>query len=172
MNPPLIDEAALKDIRLLLMDVDGVLTDGRLYFGEGVAFKSFHVRDGLGIVRLHQHGVETGLITGRSDPYVRKRGEDLKMSVIVLGENDKGKVVERVKKEKGLKAEQVAYIGDDINDLEAMAQVGVPIAVKNAHPMVLPHVRFVTRAKGGEGAVREVADAIIRSQRKNPGAPR
>ncbi len=162
MNPPLIHAGAVDQVKLLLLDVDGVLTDGRLYFGpDGTALKAFHVKDGLGITLLHRAGVETGIISGRNDPLVRHRAEELGIGTVILGENRKGPVVERLIEERGLEPSESAFIADDVNDLPALAKVGVPIAVADAHPDVLSFVRYVTRAAGGLGAVREVADAIL-----------
>ena len=152
----------MKGVRLLLMDVDGVLTDGRLYFGaDGCVLKAFDVKDGMGIANLHRAGVQTGVISGRDDALVRRRAEDLGMAVVVLGEASKGAAVERVLEERGLPRDAVAFLGDDVNDLPAMMKVGVPLAVSDAHPEVLSFVSYVTRARGGRGAVREVCDAIL-----------
>lgn len=162
MSPEPLAAAKLREIRLLLMDVDGVLTDGGLFFGaDGAAFKRFHVRDGLGIALLHQAGVECGIVSGRVDEYVRTRAAELGMSVVALGNADKGVTVERILREKRMPAARVAYVGDDVNDVPAFAKVGVAIAVADAHPAVFGHARFVTRAAGGQGAIREVADAIL-----------
>lgn len=162
MIPPLLTPEAVQGVRLLLLDVDGVLTDGRLYFGrDGAAHKAFHVRDGLGIALLHRAGIETGIISGRDDAYVRERADELGMTIIRIGEPSKGHVLEEVLRERHLPREVVAYVGDDVNDVPALTRVGIPIAVADAHPDVFPCVRFVTRARGGRGAVREVADAIL-----------
>lgn len=152
----------LRRVRLLLLDVDGVLTDGRLYFGaDGKAAKCFHVRDGLGIALLLQAGVEIGLISGRDDASVRARARELKIGILLLGERGKAEAVARLLAEKDIAPADVVYLADDVNDLAALEQVGIPIAVADAHPSVLAAVRFVTRERGGRGAVREVADAIL-----------
>jgi len=144
------------------MDVDGVLTDGRLYVGQdGTTFKSFFVRDGLGIKLLHQAGVETGVVSGRSDAYVRDRAEELGMSVVLLGQDDKAKAIDAILAERQLAAAHVAFLGDDVIDLPAMRRVGVAIAVADAHDEALAGASFVTRFPGGRGAVREVADLIL-----------
>lgn len=159
-GPP--EHDALKDVRLLLLDVDGVLTDGRLYFGAGEhAAKCFHVRDGLGITLLHRADVLTGIVSGRAEDFVRRRAEELRMREIHLGSNEKGAVVDEILARTGVAAAQTAFLADDVNDLPALARVGVPIAVADAHPDILPFVRFRTRVGGGRGAVREVADAIL-----------
>lgn len=169
MRPHVVHPDALKGVRLFLMDVDGVLTDGRLYFGgagsgEG-AMKAFHVRDGMGIANLHRAGILTGVVSGRADPATRQRAEELGMAIVSLGEERKGHAVARILAEHGLSPHEVAYLGDDVNDLPAMMKVGLPLAVADAHPEVLSFVRYVTRARGGEGAVREVADAILGVER-------
>ncbi len=166
MTPPLVTHEAVKNLRLLLMDVDGVLTDGRLYFGalndgSAAAFKAFHVRDGLGISLLHRAGILTGIVSGRTDPYVRRRAEELGMAIVVLGEKSKGNAVERIIEEHGARREEVAFVADDVNDIPALSRVGISIAVADAHPEVLSFVQLRTRATGGNGAVREIADAIL-----------
>lgn len=167
MSPPLFDERAAASVKFLLLDVDGVMTDGRLWFGDSGGFKAFHVRDGLGIALLHRAGIATGIVSGRSEPFVRRRAEELKMAVIALGVEDKGRFVTELLEDRGLAREDVAYVGDDVNDIPALHAVGIPIAVADAHREVFEHVKFVTRAKGGEGAVREVADFILGAQRTN-----
>lgn len=168
MSPHRIHAEAVRKIRLLLLDVDGVLTDGRLYFAkDGVFAKAFHVKDGMGITLLHRAGIQTGIVSAREDELVRRRAEELGISTVVLGEDSKGQAVARIIDERGLTREQVAYLGDDVNDLPALAKVGVSIAVADAHPDVLSFVRYVTLARGGEGAVREVADAILGLERED-----
>lgn len=165
MNRPFVHHEAVKNVRLLLMDVDGVLTDGRLYFGvvddRPAAFKAFHVRDGLGISLLHRAGIQTGIVSGRSDAYVRRRAEELGMAIVVLGEKSKGSAVEKILASHGVPREEVAFVADDVNDIPALSKVGVTIAVADAHPDVLSFVQLQTRAPGGNGAVREIADAIL-----------
>ena len=153
------------EISLLVLDVDGVLTDGRLWYGpDGEVAKAFHVRDGHGIKLLHRAGVATGIVSGRADEYVRERAEELGMSVALIGCEDKGEAVRSVLAERGLAAGQAAFLGDDTIDAPAFRAVGVPIAVADAHADVLRHVKFVTRNPGGRGAVREVADLILRAR--------
>lgn len=162
MTPFPIHPAAVQHVKLLLLDVDGVLTDGRLYYGpEGLLTKAFHVRDGMGITLLHRAGIQTGIVSGRNDPLVRRRAEELGITAIILGEDSKGQAVTRLIDEREIDREAVAFLGDDVNDLPALSKVGVPIGVADAHPDVLSFVRYVTRLRGGQGAVREVADAIM-----------
>lgn len=153
-------------IRLLLLDVDGVLTDGRLYFGtDGFAAKAFHVRDGLGIALLHKAGIATGIVSGRTETYVERRATELGMRFVRLGIEDKGAEVAAILREGGFAKDQVGFVGDDVNDIPAFLAVGVSIAVADAHPGALAAARFVTVANGGAGAVREVADAILSNVR-------
>lgn len=171
MSAAPLDLEQMRAVELLLLDVDGVLTDGRLYFGaSNHVSKSFHVRDGLGIALLQRAGVTTGLISGRAEDFVRRRAEELRMPEIHLGVRDKGPLVDEIIARLGVARERVAFVGDDINDLPAFARVGVPIAVADAHPSILCHVRFQTRARGGDGAVREIADAILGPDRQIPSA--
>jgi 3-deoxy-D-manno-octulosonate 8-phosphate phosphatase (KDO 8-P phosphatase) len=148
-------------VDLLLMDVDGVLTDGKLYFGTNdFASKSFHVRDGLGIALLAQSGVTTGIVSGRSEEFVVRRAKELAMRFIRVGVEDKAAEVVAIAAECGIPLQRVAFIGDDVNDIPAFAQVGVSIAVHDAHPEAIEAARFVTATRGGHGAVREVADLL------------
>ena len=173
MTPLPIHADAVRPIELLLLDVDGVLTDGRLYVGpDGMTSKAFHVRDGLGITQLLRAGVEVGLISGRDDRAVRARAKELGLRSVLLGESNKGEAVVRLLAERNLAATQAAFVADDVNDLPALEQVGVSIAVADAHPDVLAAVKFVTRASGGEGAVREVADAILSARGRGPSSRR
>ncbi len=170
-TPAPLDPHALAAVKLLLLDVDGVMTDGRLWFGDGGSMKAFHVRDGLGIALLHRAGVETGIVSGRDEAFVRRRAEELKMAVVALGVEDKGRYVAKVIADRKLAREAVAFVGDDVNDVSAFRAVGVPIAVADAHADALAAARFVTRTRGGKGAVREVADALL-AARARPAAAR
>ena len=155
-------EERAKKIKLLLMDCDGVLTDGRLYFSEtGESLKVFHVRDGQGIVMWHQAGFQTGIITGRNSPIVIKRANELGMHYIKVGSQDKVKDFAEILKETNISSEEVAYIGDDIPDIGLMELVGFPITVKDSVREVKPFAKYITKAKGGFGAVREVIDLLI-----------
>ena len=154
-----------KKIKLLLMDCDGVLTDGRLYFSEtGESLKVFHVRDGQGIVMWHQAGFQTGIITGRNSPIVIKRATELGMHYIKVGSQNKVKDFAEILKESNIISEEVAYIGDDIPDISLMEIVGFSITVKDAAREVKPFAKYITKSKGGFGAVREVIDLLINSK--------
>ncbi|MFA6091715.1 MAG: HAD hydrolase family protein [Elusimicrobiota bacterium] len=156
-------------IRLVLMDVDGVLTDGRLYHfagkdGELVESKGFDSQDGIALIWLAEHGIKTGLISGRRSKGVEGRAKMLRMEHVVLGTFEKLPAFEEILKKTGLRAEQAAYIGDDLPDVPVLRKAGLSVAVANARPEVLKRAHWVTRRRGGEGAVREVAEFLLRSQ--------
>jgi 3-deoxy-D-manno-octulosonate 8-phosphate phosphatase (KDO 8-P phosphatase) len=160
-----IRELASK-IELLLMDCDGVLTDGRLYFSPaGEEMKVFHVRDGQGIVLWHKAGFLSGIITGRDSENILKiRADELGMRFLRVRSEEKINDFESILGETGLSAEQTAYIGDDIGDLPLLRLVGLPIAVADAVPDVTLAAEYVTKANGGYGAVREVIDLLLNAK--------
>lgn len=150
---------------MVLMDVDGVLTDGRItFYGARGEAKSFNVRDGAGVRLAREAGLRTGVISGRGGAATLRRAEELKMDEIHLRVKDKLARYETIKKRTGLNDAQVCFIGDDVLDLPILARAGMPVAVADAHSEVLRRVRFVTRARGGRGAVREVIDTILMAQ--------
>jgi 3-deoxy-D-manno-octulosonate 8-phosphate phosphatase (KDO 8-P phosphatase) len=152
----------LRKIKLLLMDCDGVLTDGRLYYGpNGEEHKVFYVRDGYGLVAWHAAGFMSGIISGRNSPIVPLRFERLGVSFIRQGNDDKGPVFEQIISEAGVTAEQTAYIGDDVPDIDVLRRAGFAVAVADAHPSVKAAAHFVTDSAGGRGAVRELIDMIL-----------
>jgi len=151
-----------KRIKLFLMDVDGVLTDGRLYYTErGEEIKVFDVRDGLGIKLLQRSGIEVGVISGRSSKALLKRLEELDIEEVHTGRNDKLEVLEKILKEKNLKAEEVAYVGDDCLDVPVLKVVGFPATVKDAPSLVKRYALYVSKREGGRGAVREIAEFLL-----------
>ncbi len=158
----------LQTVRLLLSDVDGVLTDSGLYYGdEGNAdreLKKFNVKDGLGIRLLMESGLEFGVITGRFSPAVVRRCGELRVRLCYEGVDDKRSLLDQVVKASRLRPDQMAFIGDDLPDIPLMKQVGLPIAVADAHPRVRAVAGYVTGANGGAGAVREVCEAILKAQ--------
>jgi 3-deoxy-D-manno-octulosonate 8-phosphate phosphatase (KDO 8-P phosphatase) len=162
MVSPSINERAAK-IALLLMDCDGVLTDGRLYFSAaGEAMKVFHVRDGQGIALWHQAGFRSGIITGRdAEDILRVRTEELGMDHLRVRSPDKVRDLRSILVEAGVSAEETAYIGDDLADLPLFERVGFPVAVADAVPAVIAAAAYVTRSKGGHGAVREIVDLLL-----------
>jgi 3-deoxy-D-manno-octulosonate 8-phosphate phosphatase (KDO 8-P phosphatase) len=150
---------------LLLMDVDGVLTDGGLPFsGRGAGARTFDVKDGAGIVIARRLGLRTGLISGRGGADVAERARDLGVEEVHLKTRDKLAVYERVLARLGLEDAEVCYVGDDIMDLPVLRRAGLAVAPADAHPEVRRRVPFVTRAAGGRGAVREVVDAMLKAQ--------
>lgn len=152
-------------IRLLLLDVDGVLSDGGIvYDSEGRELKRFHIHDGLGIKLLQQHGIQVGIITGRVSPMVERRAKELGIELLIQGREDKASAMREAMAQLSLTLNAVAYMGDDLPDLAAIAQAGLGIAPANAVNIVRQHADFVTTASGGHGAVREAAEFILAAQ--------
>ncbi|MCY4612257.1 MAG: HAD family hydrolase [Nitrospira sp.] len=155
----------LKKIRLVATDVDGVLTDGGLYYSDsGEQTKKFNVWDGLGLVLLKQAGLVTAVVTMDQTPLVKVRAAKLGMTEIHQGVKDKLAVLKQLASKYGIKLEEIAYVGDDVPDLPALRAVGFSAAPANGRDLVRKKVRYVCKAKGGEGAVREVADLILAAQ--------
>ena len=155
------------NIRLLLLDVDGVLTDGRIIIDDrGIETKHFHVRDGQGISFLKRSGIEVGFITGRSSKVVRHRAKDLRVSLVFQGVQDKLMIYEQIKEKTRLTDEQIAYVGDDIIDLPVLRRVGLAVMVGDGSAELKPYADYVTLAQGGVGAVREVAELLLKAQNK------
>ncbi|MBE9562553.1 MAG: HAD family hydrolase [Proteobacteria bacterium] len=154
-----------KLIRLVIFDVDGVLTDGRLYFSDtDQEYKSFHARDGLGMVMLQNTGVTIGIITARESLVVTNRMQKLGIKHIFQGKFDKLTAFEQLRKELQLDYQQVAYVGDDILDIPVMSKVGLAIAVADADKLVVKYSHWQTQTNGGKGAAREVCELIMQSQ--------
>lgn len=155
----------LKRIKLLLLDVDGVLTDGSIIYNDsGAETKVFNVKDGLGIKMLMKAGIQVGIVTGRTSKALYHRCNNLGISLIFDGVRDKPSVLELISERTGLPAEDIAFVGDDLIDLPLLKQVGLSIAVADAHETVIENVDMVTSKKGGAGAVREVCEAILKAQ--------
>lgn len=164
--PADIRERAAK-VRLAVFDVDGVLTDGRLWYSEdGHELKSFHAHDGLGLKCLRANGIEVAIITSRISHLVGKRMADLGVIHVYQGQEDKRACFEQLLHALQLSAADCSYTGDDLPDLGVMSQVGLAIAVANAHPAVSRHAHWQTRREGGAGAVREVCDLLLQAQGK------
>lgn len=154
--------AKAAQIQLVIFDVDGVLTDGRLYLGnDGNEFKAFHIRDGHGIKMLLESGVEVAIISGRHAASVERRMSALGIRYAYLGIDDKLAVFHSLLARLGLTAEQVAYVGDDLIDLPVMTQVGLAIAVQDADPFVKQHAHWQTPSPGGRGAARDVCELLL-----------
>ncbi|MBV8732806.1 MAG: HAD hydrolase family protein [Acidobacteriia bacterium] len=158
-------------IRLLLMDVDGVLTDGKLYYvpnakGEIAETKAFDSQDGIALQWLGWKGIQTGVISGRVSPATEERARQVKMTYVFQGHIEKVPILERILQESKLEASAVAYMGDDLTDVVVMRRVGFPIATANARDEVKQAARYVTQAEGGRGAVREVIELLLRAQNR------
>ena len=153
---------ALRRVRLLALDVDGVLTDGRLYYGpRGESTKVFHVRDGFGIKRVQESGIEVAIISGRKSAAVAKRARDLGIKHVFQGVGDKLAVLEKLAKSRGVALEHCACVGDDTPDAPILAAAGLGVAVADAHADALAAADLVTSRPGGHGAVREVCDWLM-----------
>jgi 3-deoxy-D-manno-octulosonate 8-phosphate phosphatase (KDO 8-P phosphatase) len=154
-----------KRIKLLLMDCDGVLTDGQLELLEnGDEQKTFHARDGQGISLFQRAGLKTGIISGRTSSAVERRAQDLKMGYVRQYTKDKIKALEDILALAGCSADECAYIGDDVGDIPVMRRVGFAVAVADAVEETKQAAHYVTQLKGGRGAVREVTDLILKAQ--------
>ena len=156
---------AAKKIKLVIFDVDGVLTDGGIYIGaQGELYKPFYCRDGLGISLAHKYGLQTAIITGRKSEQVTFRAKELGISHVFQGNSDKRSAYDELKELTGLKDAQIAYIGDDLIDLPIMLQVGLPMAVADAVAEVRSRALVVSGFAGGRGAVRELLEFIFKAQ--------
>ncbi len=154
-------------IKLLLLDVDGVLTDGRIILDDrGVETKHFDVRDGQGIVLLMRAGIEVGLITARNSKAVRYRAKELGLRIVRQGIKNKTTTYGEIRRQSGLADTQIAYIGDDIGDVEILRRVGLAVTVKDGWEEIFRSVDYVTERPGGRGAVREVAELLLKAQNK------
>ncbi len=161
------DEAVARAarIRLMIFDVDGILTDGSLHYGpEGELIKSFNVLDGHGIKLLQQSGVATAIISARKSDIVAKRASDLGIQHLYQGVHDKRTAFEQLLAHTGTPADACGFIGDDVIDLPILLRTGFAASVPNAHPEVQARVHYVTRNSGGHGAARELCDFILRAQ--------
>lgn len=149
-------------IKLIVLDVDGVLTDGRLFIGsDGEEYKAFHTQDGMGISLAHYTGIKTAIITGRKSEAVTKRANELKINYVYQGIHQKLEVLEEIMNDLQIDLKEVCYIGDDINDLPILNRVGFPAAPNNAVQIVKKNAQYVAKLNGGEGAVREIIDHIL-----------
>jgi 3-deoxy-D-manno-octulosonate 8-phosphate phosphatase (KDO 8-P phosphatase) len=158
-------------IRLIVFDVDGVLTDGSLFIGDdGQEYKAFNSKDGHGMVMLQETGVKLAVITGRTSEVVRIRMESLGVEHLYQGKRIKLPAYEELKRSTGLRDEQIAYVGDDVVDLPVMTRVGLAIAVQDAHPLAKQHAHWVTPSGGGRGAAREACELIMEAQGTLQGA--
>ena len=161
----LIDKA--KKIKLLLLDVDGVLTDGRIiYDSRGHESKFFDVHDGLGVYVLRKAGIKTMLITAKGSKAIKPRARDMRVEAVFENISPKSSILDKILKKYNLKADEICFVGDDLVDLGLMKVVGLPVAVFNAAPEIKQAASYITVRQGGRGAVREVAELILKSQGK------
>jgi 3-deoxy-D-manno-octulosonate 8-phosphate phosphatase (KDO 8-P phosphatase) len=166
VNPSQTTRARASKIKLLLMDVDGVLTNGKLFHfpdaqGNMVETKGFDSQDGIALQWMQWKGLQTGVISGRESLGTAERARQVKMNYVYQGHIEKIPILEKIMTEAGLRSEEVAYIGDDLTDLVVMRRIGFGVAVANARPEVKREAHYVTEATGGNGAVREVIEIIL-----------
>jgi YrbI family 3-deoxy-D-manno-octulosonate 8-phosphate phosphatase len=153
----------LRRIKMLLLDVDGVLTDSGIYYSaSGAEMKRFNAHDGYGAARAREHGLKLGIISGRQTPIVDVRAKEMGIEYVVQNASDKVAAMEELRKHHGLEVDEIAFIGDDLFDLPLLQAVGFSVAPSNALPEVRKSVDYVTRASGGNGAVRELIDLILK----------
>ena len=163
-----IEEQAAR-VRLVLMDVDGVLTDGKFYYlpgPNGTLFetKGFDSQDGIALQWLHMKGIQAGLISGRTSPAVEERARQAHFKYVYQGNTEKIPMLEEVLAKTGLSGDQVAFIGDDLTDVVVFRRVGLAIATANARPEVKRCAHFVTQSEGGQGAIRDAVELILKAQ--------
>ena len=154
----------LTRVRLLLCDVDGVLTNGTVLMGDGHEYKTFHIQDGLGLRLLQLQGVRVGWVSNRPSPATQQRADDLKIDFLFQGQGSKVVAVESILSKAAVAWAEMCYVGDDVVDLAVLRRAGVAVAVANAIPEVKTAADYVTRAEGGHGAVREVVRLILTAQ--------
>jgi 3-deoxy-D-manno-octulosonate 8-phosphate phosphatase (KDO 8-P phosphatase) len=165
MSVPRAVVARARKVRLLVVDVDGVLTDGRMVLSErSDELKAFHSRDGVAVALAKRAGLRTAFVTGEKNVLVQARGDKLGVDAVILGARRKGEVLVELCAQFGLPLDACAYIGDDLLDLPALQRAGLAIAVADAAPEVIASAHIVTRARGGQGALRECVELILRAQ--------
>lgn len=164
--PKLSLNARCRRVRILLCDVDGILTDASVFMGEGIELKRFHIRDGLGLKLLQDAGIKVGWISRRESTATIARAEDLKIDFLVQTKGSKVEAAEDILRKTGLRWEQVAYMGDDIVDLGMLSRAGLAISVPDANADARKAAHHVTRLAGGQGAVREAVEMILKAQRR------
>jgi len=159
--------STVSQVRLLLMDVDGVLTKGEIIYGPGrLELKVFHVQDGMGITLARAAGLRVGILTGRTSEAVTRRCRELAVDIVVQNSPDKKAGYEAIKREYGHSDEEIAYIGDDIQDIPVLRQVGLPLGVRNSVPEVKQLCAYVASQDGGNGAVRDIIEWILEKQNR------
>jgi 3-deoxy-D-manno-octulosonate 8-phosphate phosphatase (KDO 8-P phosphatase) len=158
--------ARLARVKLLVCDVDGVLTDGTVLLGEGKEYKAFNIQDGLGMLMLKRNGVPVAWVSNRPSQVTAQRAEELKIDFLFQEKGNKVEAVELILKQAGASWDEVCYVGDDVVDLGALKRAGVAVAVANAIPEAKAMADYVTKVPGGQGAVREVVVLILKAQKK------
>ncbi len=154
-------------VTLLLLDVDGVMTPGEIIYGsDGQELKQFHIQDGLGIKLLQRNRIEVAILSGRQSTMLTRRANELGIDRVVQGRDDKGEALEQLCRESDLAPQRIAYAGDDLPDIAVFQRVGLALTVSGAHDAVHPHVHACTERGGGRGAVREIADFLLRAQHR------
>lgn len=167
MSAPQVVIEAAKKIKLLLLDVDGVLTDGRLYFGNsGEELKAFNIQDGLGIKLLQKGDIQVGIITGRVSALLQRRADELSIDPVVQGREDKLTALNELLQTMNVEMDEIAFMGDDLPDLAVIRRVGLGITPANGRVTVAEQAHWQTSNCGGQGAVREVAEMILEAQGK------
>lgn len=170
MTPDVRDRA--RRVRLLAMDVDGVLTDGGMYYGErGEELKKFNTRDGQGVALIHEAGIKTAILTKESTAIVERRAAKMKVGDVRMGLHDKLAALRDILAHHGLHLHEVAYIGDDVNDYEVLRHVGLAVAVRDAMRLPRSVAHYMTDARGGQGAVRELCELILEARRVTSDGP-
>ena len=160
-------KAKFSKIKLLVMDVDGTLTDGTLYYSEeGISLKPFYTPDGLGVILLHKYGFKTAIISGNNSLIIMKRAERLGIKNVVLDSRDKTSELLKLIEKLNISLDEVAYIGDDVNDYPIMQKVGLSCCPADAQMAILKTTDYVCKKNGGRGAVREVTDMMLFAQGK------
>jgi 3-deoxy-D-manno-octulosonate 8-phosphate phosphatase (KDO 8-P phosphatase) len=158
---------AAQKIKLLLLDVDGVLTDGRLYYGNsGEELKAFDIQDGLGIKLLQRGGIKVGIITGRTSSLLKRRAQELDIQPLIQGREDKLTALNELIEDMDITLEEIAFVGDDLPDLAVLRRVGLGITPANGNHILASQALWQTKKSGGNGAVREVAELILTVQGK------
>jgi 3-deoxy-D-manno-octulosonate 8-phosphate phosphatase (KDO 8-P phosphatase) len=159
------NEKRFKNIKLLLLDVDGVLTGGEIIYADsGEQLKIFNVKDGIGIRMLKAAGIQVGIITGRTGKALMHRCRNLGIDLLFDGIRDKAGIMDQISAQTGIAPEAIAFIGDDLPDLSVMKKAGLSVAVSDAHEIIRETAHVTTLAPGGKGAVREVCEAILKAQ--------
>ena len=162
-NKDLVEKAG--KVMLVIFDVDGVLTDGKItYTSQGEEIKSFNVRDGYGIARARDAGLKLAIVSGRYSKVTEVRAKELKIDIIMQPVKDKGEAVSQITENLNIPLNLTVFIGDDVIDIPAMERVGLAVAVADAHPEALEAANWVTSASGGNGAVRELLDVILKAR--------